>query len=141
MTIDEFLKDFIETSKLELSYNIQPGSEYHEIELQGKDAGILLARNAEGLKALEYLINRIFEKSGLKFLMDSGGYRASRAEELRLMALTAADNVKRTGRAFKFNPMESDERRIVHLAVADDKLVRTESEGAGGKRQVVIYPS
>lgn len=140
MTIDEFLRDFIEFSKFELSYKIQEGPEYHQVELQGKDASILLARNAEALKALEYLVNRVFEKSGLKYLMDSGGYRASRAEELRVMALTAADSVKRTGQAFKFNPMESDERRILHLAVADDKLVRTESEGSGGKRQVVIYP-
>ena len=140
MTIEELLKMFIELSRFELSYTIDPGTEFDQIELQGKDAPILLARNAEALKALEYLVNRIFEKSGRKFLFDSNGYRANRAEELRLMALTAADNVKQTGSAFKFNPMEPDESRILHLAVAADKQVRTESEGSGGKRQVVIYP-
>ena len=140
MTVEEFLKMFIRLSMFDLSYTVDSGAEYDQIELKGKDASILLARNAEALKALEYLINRIFEKSGRKFFLDSNGYRANRAEELRLMALTAADNVKQTGRAFKFNPMEPDERRILHLAVAEDKGVRTESEGMGAKRQVVIYP-
>ena len=140
MTVEEFLKMFIRVSMFDLSYTVDTGAEYDQIELKGKDASILLARNAEALKALEYLINRIFEKSGHKFFLDSNGYRANRAEELRLMALTAADNVKQTGRAFKFNPMEPDERRILHLAVAEDKEVRTESEGVGAKRQVVIYP-
>lgn len=140
MMVEEFLKMFIQLSRFDISYKIDPGPEYDQIELRGKDASILLARNAEALKALEYLINRIFEKSGRRFFLDSEGYRASRAEELRLMALTAADSVKQTGRAFKFNPMEADERRILHLAVAEDKDVRTESEGTGAKRQVVIYP-
>ena len=140
MTVEEFLNMFIRTTLFDLSYTVDSGAEYEQVELKGKDASILLARNAEALKALEYLINRIFEKSGRKFFLDSNGYRANRAEELRLMALTAADNVKQTGRAFKFNPMEPDERRILHLAVAEDKEVRTESEGLGAKRQVVIYP-
>jgi spoIIIJ-associated protein len=140
MTVEEFLKMFIRVSMFDLSYKVDAGAEYDQIELKGKDASILLARNAEALKALEYLINRIFERSGRKFFLDSNGYRANRAEELRLMALTAADNVKQSGRAFKFNPMEPDERRILHLAVAEDKEVRTVSEGMGAKRQVVIYP-
>jgi spoIIIJ-associated protein len=140
MTIEELLKMIIQLSKFDLSYTIDPGPEYDQIELKGKDTSILLARNAEALKALEYLFNRIFEKSGRKFFLDSDGYRANRAEELRLMALTAADTVKQTGRAFKFNPMEPDERRILHMAVATDKEVRTESEGSGAKRQLVIYP-
>jgi spoIIIJ-associated protein len=140
MTVEEFLKMFIQLSRFDLSYTIHPGAEYDQIELKGRDESLLLARNAEALKALEYLINRIFEKSGRKFSLDSNGYRANRAEELRLMALTAAASVKQSGTAFKFNPMEPDERRILHLAVAEDKEVRTESEGLGAKRQVVIYP-
>ena len=134
------LKCSFSSRRFDLSYTIQPGAEYDQIELKGKDESLILARNAEALKALEYLINRIFEKSGRKFSLDSNGYRANRAEELRLMALTAADGVKQSGTAFKFNPMEPDERRILHLAVAEDKEVRTESEGSGAKRQVVIYP-
>lgn len=140
MTIEELLKMFIQLARFDLSYTIDPGAEFDQIELRGRDASILLARNAEALKALEYLANRILEKSGRKFLFDSNGYRANRAEELRLMALTAAEKVKQTGTAFKFNPMESDERRILHLAVAEDNQLRTESEGSGSKRQVVIYP-
>jgi len=56
------------------------------------------------------------------------------------MALTAAESVKRSGRPFKLSPMTPDERRIVHLAIADDGQIRTESEGFGEHRKVVIYP-
>ena len=56
------------------------------------------------------------------------------------MAVTAAENVKRLGKSFKLNPMSPEERRIVHLAIAEDDLIRTESEGFGEHRQVVIHP-
>jgi spoIIIJ-associated protein len=140
MTVEEFIKTFIRHSRFELIFRIEPGGEFEQVVLEGIDAPILLARNAEALKAIEYIVNRIFEKTGHKYVFDCGGYRASRAEELRLMALTAAEKVKQTGRLFRFNPMESDERRILHLTVAEDEQVRTESEGTGSKRQVIIYP-
>src|SRR3990172_12921340 len=133
MTVEEFIKTFVQLSHFDLIFRIEPGSEFDQIDLEGKDASIFLARNAEALKALEYIVNRIFEKTGRKYVFDCGGYRASRAEELRLMAFTAAEKVKQTGRSFKFNPMESDERRILHLAIAEDGQVRTESEGTGSK--------
>ena len=56
------------------------------------------------------------------------------------MAVTAAEQVKRLGQPFPLNPMSPEERRIVHLAVADDEAIRTESEGHGENRRVVIHP-
>jgi spoIIIJ-associated protein len=61
--------------------------------------------------------------------------------ELQLIARTAAEKVRQTRLPFKLNPMDSRERRIVHLALADDQTIRTESEGEGEFRKVVIYPS
>jgi spoIIIJ-associated protein len=72
---------------------------------------------------------------------DANDYRMLRIEELRLSALTAADRVKRSGVPFRFNPMNSRERRIIHLALRDETAVRSESAGMGPQRQVVIYPA
>jgi spoIIIJ-associated protein len=111
-----------------------------KIDLAGEDAPILLAHNAEAMRALEYLLNRIHEKSGHKIVLDCNDYRGMREQELRLMAQMAAERVKSLHQPHKFSPMAPDERRIIHLAVADDPGLRTESEGFGDNRKVVIYP-
>jgi spoIIIJ-associated protein len=64
-----------------------------------------------------------------------------RIEELRLSAMAAAEKVKSTGMPFKFNPMNSRERRVIHLALRSETDLRSESMGFGGYRQVVIYPA
>ena len=140
MTQEEFLRLFVQSTRLDLSFQITENEEADQVVFQGHDDSILLARNAEVLHAIEYLCNKVFEKRGRKIILDCNGYREIRAEELRLMALTAAESVKRSGRPFKLSPMPPDERRIVHLAIADDGQIRTESEGFGENRKVVIYP-
>jgi spoIIIJ-associated protein len=59
---------------------------------------------------------------------------------LRLSAITAAENVKRTRRPFHFNPMSSRERRIIHLSLRNETDIRSESTGTGPFRQVVVLP-
>jgi spoIIIJ-associated protein len=141
MTLEELLNSFVHSASLHVSYEIKAEEEAVEVDFSGEDAPILLARNAEVLRALEYLANHLFEQNkGCKILIDCHGYRAIRTEELRLMALTAAEKVKRLGRPYHLSPMSPEERRIVHLAVAEDPQLRTESEGFGENRKVVIYP-
>jgi spoIIIJ-associated protein len=72
---------------------------------------------------------------------DANDYRLLRIEELRMSAMTAAEKVKRTGTPFRFNPMNSRERRVIHLALRTETAVRSESLGAGPQRQVVVYPA
>jgi spoIIIJ-associated protein len=72
---------------------------------------------------------------------DCGDYRATRLEELKLSARVAAQRVRETNPPFRFNPMSSRERRVVHLELNGAPGVRTVSEGAGDRRQLVIYPS
>jgi spoIIIJ-associated protein len=74
-------------------------------------------------------------------LFDCHDYRMMRVEELQLAAEAAADRVRRTGIAYRFNPMTSRERRIIHMALRGEAGVRTESEGAGPQRRVVIHPA
>lgn len=140
MILEELLTTFVKSASFRLQFEVVAKPEGDNVIFRGDDTSILLARNAEILNALEYLCNRVLEKQGKRVTLDCNNYRESRAEELRLMAITAAENVKRVGKPFKLNPMSPEERRIVHLAIAEDDLIRTESEGYGEHRQVVIHP-
>ena len=140
MTLQEFLNLFIRSARLKLSFEVSERGTQVEVNFTGEDRSILLSRSAAVLQALESLCNRMFERRGLRIVLDSDGYRSVRAEELQLMAVTAAENVKQLGKSFSLNPMSPEERRIVHLAIADDEAIRTESEGYGENRKVVIHP-
>lgn len=140
MTLQQFLNLFIRSARLKLSFEVSEKDAQVEVNFTGEDRPILLARSAAVLRALESLCNRMFEQKRLRIILDSDGYRSVRAEELRLMAVTAAENVKQLDKSFSLNPMSPEERRIVHLAIADDEAVRTESEGYGENRKVVIHP-
>ncbi|HYZ84459.1 MAG TPA: R3H domain-containing nucleic acid-binding protein, partial [Bryobacteraceae bacterium] len=105
---------------------------------------LLLANKAELLLALEHLTMEVLrmqanEHSQLQF--DANDYRMMRIEELRLSALTVAEKVIKTRVPFEFNPMNSRERRIIHLALRNETGVRSESSGVGPHRQVVVYPA
>lgn len=114
------------------------------VRFTGPDVELLLANKAELLLAIEQLTMETlrmtqYEHSLLQF--DANDYRALRIEELRLSALTAADKVKKSHLPFHFSPMNSRERRIIHLALRSDSAVRSESGGMGPNRQVVVYPA
>ena len=114
------------------------------VKFTGRDVELLLANKAELLLALEQLTMEMLrmtqdEHSMLQF--DANDYRALRIEELRLSALTAAEKVKKSHLPFHFSPMNSRERRIIHLALRNEPAVRSESAGMGPNRQVVVYPA
>jgi spoIIIJ-associated protein len=113
-------------------------------DFDGKDKDLLLEHNAELLKALEHLAFRALRLETAfheKIHLDCGGYRALRFEELRMTARVAAERVQASKQPFRLNPMNSRERRIVHLTLKEIPGVRTESIGVGEERQVVIHPA
>lgn len=114
------------------------------IAFRGADQELLLERNAELLLALEHLAHRwlrLHPRLHDRVRFDCGDYRATRLEELKLSARVAAQRVRETGQAFRFNPMSPRERRIIHLELNGAPGVRTMSEGTGDRRQLVIYPA
>lgn len=115
-----------------------------QVCFSGTDVDLLLGNKAELLLALEHLtmeMLRVPSEDHSRIAFDANDYRLLRIEELRLSATTAADKVKRTGVPFRFNPMNSRERRVIHLALRNEPAVRSESLGAGPQRQVVVYPA
>lgn len=151
--LQKFLEDIVRAAKLDLNVKVravekQASEDSGEAEivadLDGRDKGILLERNAEVLKAIEHLAFRALRLDSVhheKIHLDCGGYRALRFEELRMTARVAAERVQTSRQPFRLNPMSSRERRIVHLALKDVPGVRTESVGMGEERQVVIHPA
>jgi spoIIIJ-associated protein len=152
-TVDSLLKTLIGKGGLRLKYRITAGPgaadpdglEAREIyvELAGPDRNLLLERNAELLYAMEHLAAKALrlemdEHDRISF--DCNGYKATRARELRLLAETAAERVRSTGRPYSFSPMSSRERRQLHLALRRFDDLKSESSGMGRDRGVVVYP-
>lgn len=156
--LERFLNLLLKQMRLNLRYQARrqsadqppagllPGETPPEVTIvfDGEDEDVLLAHHAELMHAIEYLAQRWLhldlEHAGL-VRMDCAEYRATRLEEVQLAAKVAAQRVRETRQPFRMNPMNSRERRAVHLALADDAEVRTASDGDGPRRQVVIYPA
>jgi spoIIIJ-associated protein len=147
-----FLDPLLSRSGFELSYDLATGHSAHPevenpevtIKFHGTDTDLLLANRAELLLAIEHLSMEALnvppeDHSLLSF--DANDYRLLRIEELRMSALAAAEKVKRTRVPFHFNPMTSRERRVIHLALRDEKELRSESLGVSPHRAVVIVPA
>jgi spoIIIJ-associated protein len=113
------------------------------VAFSGGDQEFLLEQNAELLLALEHIGHRwlrLDPRLHDRVRFDCGDYRTSRLEELKLSARVAAQRVRETGQAFRFNPMSPRERRLIHLELTGAQGVRTVSEGVGDRRQLVVYP-
>jgi spoIIIJ-associated protein len=150
--LDEFLRPVLERAGFELGYELgKPDNRHPEVEnpevtvrFSGPDVDLLLANRAELLLSLEHLAMealRLPPEDHSLISFDANDYRLLRVEELRMSALAAAEKVKRTRVPFHFNPMTSRERRVIHLALRDEKELRSESIGVGPARAVVVIPA
>jgi spoIIIJ-associated protein len=139
---EDFAQKIINLLGLELTVESQRVGQIVKIDFRGEDIAILLAHNGEVLNALEYLINVIFSKETPedKIICDAGEFRRKRERELLLMAQHAAAQVRLKRSPFAFEPMPAPERRLLHQALTVELGVRTESQGKGEHRQVVVYP-
>ena len=102
---------------------------------------VLIGRRGETLAALQLLMHLIISKqtdTRDRVIVDVEGYRQRREENLRSMALRIAEQVRGSGRSVMLEAMPPNERRIVHMALADDEDISTESEGEGDQRRVVV---
>ena len=111
-------------------------------EIEGDDAGLLIGRRGDTLKALQFLVKYLVSQkldTNVNLLVDVEGYQDRRHQSLMNMARRVAQSVADSGRAITLEPMPPNERRIVHMALADHQQVTTESTGSGASRQVVIF--
>lgn len=115
-----------------------------EIEVEDRDEEAFLAHNAEGLNALQMLVQTMWShrtKSNVRVNVDVNGYKAQKQEKLVSMARRMAERVIESGRAVTLEPMNGADRRIVHMTLREFPGVYTESSGEGASRRVQIKPN
>lgn len=133
---------------LDPTYAVEVGVEHDgtiHADVHGGDAGRLIGKGGRTLAALEFLTNAVVNKTEgddpVRVNVDVGGYKRRRDERLRQVAQRAAARVKKAGMPVELEPMSAAERRVIHVALADDPAVESESTGEGRDRRVVVYPA
>ena len=117
------------------------GAARFALDIQGEDLGTLIGRRGLTLAALQYITNIIVAhrlKVRLLVVVDVAGYKQRRYKALQALALRMAERVQASGQSVTLEPMLANERRIVHLALADHSHVITRSVGEGEARKVTI---
>jgi spoIIIJ-associated protein len=144
--LKRYLDTILRAGHFNLSYEIErQEGERSEIvvKLDGPDRDLLLERGGELLQALEHIAVRwlrLDRELHDRVRLDCGTYHEDRLTELQLSAKVAAQRVRETRAPFRFNPMSSADRRIIHLTLQGAAGVRTSSEGVGDQRHVVVLP-
>jgi spoIIIJ-associated protein len=145
--VDDILRILSVDAEINLREPMTPGdgrgSSLAVIDIMGEDLGVLIGRRGDTLLNLQYLVNLMLShrypgKGGVT--IDAEHYRHRREEDIVARATRMADRVRETGDPITMEPMSAGDRRLVHLCLAEDPDVITESTGAGENRKVVILP-
>jgi len=137
----QFLNEVFSLGKMDLKAEVSASADAYVIDLEGNDAPLLRAEGGELLDAIEHLVNQAFSQElphEQHLVCDVEGFRAVRETELRAMARHAAGRVHSTGAPFLFGPMSAKERRVIHLCLADEESLVTESVGEGNDRRLKV---
>ena len=152
--INELLTNVIKLGGFKLKYRIVVDPPWAEedrdwerplilVDFSGSDTSLLLERGGDLLRAFEHICKeacRLGPDDHDKVTFDAMGFRKARFDELKMAAKVAAERVQQTKSPYEFGAMSSRERRIIHLALKEHEDLRTESEGEGPARHLVVYP-
>ena len=142
--IREFLENVFSAMNMEVTIDIKKAEDdkVYEVELSGKEMGLLIGKRGQTLDSLQYLTNLAVNKHSdgyIKVKLDTEDYRQRRKDTLENLAKNIAYKVKRSKHPVSLEPMNPYERRIIHAALQNDKYVSTRSEGEEPFRHVVIF--
>jgi spoIIIJ-associated protein len=139
--ITRFIADVVTAMGADLSANVEKTADETRINLSGEDGGIFVRRGGEGLQALQHLVATTFRRQlgdDTRIVVDCNDYRRNKDAELKQMAKFMGDKAKSSGIAQEMGPLNPYERRIVHLAIAEDPAVTSESIGDAFMKTVII---
>ena len=139
----EFLQKVFNAMKIEVVMEkfVNKNDGTVTFKLHGADMGILIGKHGQTLESLQYLTNLVANKNSaerVRVIIDVEDYRDRRIETLNRLAYRLADKVKRSGERVALEPMNPHERKIIHMALQNDRRVTTLSEGDEPYRHVVI---
>src|SRR5215216_3264536 len=136
-----FVQDLVNAMGVTLTVNVEESPEGTRINLEGEDGGVFVRRGGEGLQALQHIVATAFRKQlgdDNRIVIDCNGFRKDKDAELKQMAKFIADKARSSGAPQEMGPLNPYERRIVHLAIAEDPTVTSESIGDAFMKTVII---
>jgi len=139
--ITKFVQTVVSAMGADLTASVEGTPEATRINLDGEDGGVLIRRGGEGLQALQHLVATAFRRQlgdDNRIVVDCNNYRRDKDVELQRMARFVADKAKSSGAPQEMGPLNPYERRIVHLAIAEDPGVSSESIGDAFMKTVII---
>ncbi len=134
------VQDVARAARVEIDVEIQETGEAVALKLSGDGCAFLMEDEGEALEALEHLLQRAFGRAVAprRLTVDCAGQRERREDALRQMALGLAEQVRADGVSRTTRPLNSYERRLVHVVIGDQAGLRTFSVGEGADRRVTI---
>ncbi len=138
--LSDILKAMGITAEVEVNSSPDPNDPV-VLNIEGDDLGVLIGRRGQALSSLQYLVRLIVAERLKKWVsinVDVDWYKKRHYESLKKLALRLADQVVKRRRPITMEPMPPDERRVVHITLADNPDVMTQSTGEGDGRRVVI---
>jgi len=138
----EFLKELTLAMGINVEMEITTAEEKHmQVELIGKNLGILIGKRGQTLDSIQYLLNLVVNRGDLPYVsvtVDTENYREKRKEALENLARNLAKKAKSQRRSVILEPMNPYERRIIHAALQNERQISTYSQGEEPYRNVVI---
>lgn len=141
--VEELANGILQSAGFDLQATAAESEQGCLLSINGPDNGLLLNQGGELLDALQQILNQALGRDlpkGQRIVCDADNYRAAREAELRAMAQHAARQVRSTSSAFIFGPMDANERRVIHVTLADEPDLHTESIGDGTARRLRVSP-
>ena len=136
----EFVKQILTAMGLSLEVSVEETPDNTRLNLSGEGADVLLRKKGEALDALQVIVNTAYRRDARgdkHYVVDALGFRKDKDAELRQMALFLMEKAK-TGAPQEIGPLNPYARRIVHLAVAEDTEMSSESIGDAFLKTIVI---
>lgn len=139
--ITEFVQNVVSAMGVALTATIEESAEGTRINLEGEDGGVLIRRGGEGLQALQHVVATAFRRQlgdDNRIVVDCNGFRKDKDAEIKQMARFMAEKARSSGMPQEMGPLNPYERRIVHIAIAEDPTVSSESIGDAFMKTVII---
>lgn len=138
----ELLRGLLAAMDIEAEIDDHIDENYLHMDIKTEDSGLLIGKQGTTLEALQLMMNLMVQKRdpdcGLRIVLNTGGYREKRGQQLLQRAEQVAQRVRQTKQEYEFPPMNPADRRIVHRALLDVEGVTTFSRGVGEDRHVVV---
>lgn len=139
----EALEKILELVTTDTTISVDQHNDKITYNVTGGNSGVVIGKRGQTLEAIQYIVDKIINKQSeqkIRVQVDVEGYLQTRKKNLKQLATKLADKTKKTGKPSTIGQMNAHDRRIIHLALKNDKSVRTQSMGDGYYRKLVIFP-